>query len=96
VVRRHAVTVLLVLGVVALVAAPLVLGLGRGEEPFAGADGRAVTRAEENAPAYEAWFTSPFTPSGQVESGLFAVQAGLGGLVLGYALGALRHRNRDR
>lgn len=94
--RRHLVTLLLVLGVVALFAAPLVLGLGSGEEPFSGADGKAMAGAQENAPGYTAWFSTPFAPPGEVESGLFAVQAGVGGLVLGYALGALRHRNRGR
>jgi cobalt/nickel transport protein len=95
--RRHVVTLLLVAGVVVLFAAPLALGLGTGEEPFAGSDGQALASAEENRPGYEAWFSAPFTPpSGQIESGLFAVQAALGGVVLGYALGALRHRNRSR
>jgi cobalt/nickel transport protein len=36
-----------------------------------------------------------FSPtSGEVESGLFALQAALGGLVLGYVLAALRGRRK--
>ncbi|MFD2093497.1 energy-coupling factor ABC transporter substrate-binding protein [Blastococcus deserti] len=89
--RRRLVTALLVLGVVALFALPLLLDRGTAE--FAGTDGLATTAIEEDHPGYEPWFESVLRPSSaEVESGLFALQAALGGGVLGYALGRLRGR----
>ncbi len=89
--RRSLVTALLVLGVLALFAAPLLLDGGASE--FTGSDSLATSTVEEDHPGYDAWFESVFAPSSaEVESGLFAVQAALGGGVLGYVLGRFRGR----
>lgn len=66
-----------------------------GEEGFVGTDSSATEQIEKANPDYEPWFTPVFEPSsGEVESGLFALQAALGAGVLGFALGALWQRSR--
>jgi cobalt/nickel transport protein len=82
---------LLVLGVVVLAAAPL-LFIGSATE-FGGADGMAVERID--AGGYQPWFAPLFNPSPEVASGLFALQAAIGGGVLGYVLGVARGRRRN-
>lgn len=85
------------LGAVAVLAVfPLVIGAGKGmEEPFAGADGQAEDLVGELNPDYEPWL-APLVelPSGEVESGLFALQAAIGAGVVGYVLGVARTRSR--
>lgn len=80
----------------AIAALSLVYGTSRGGE-FEGADGQAEGTISEVAPDYEPWF-EPFLPElpGEVESGLFALQAGIGGGIVGYGLGVLRTRSRQR
>ena len=82
--------------VVVLAVFPLAIGAGAGmEEPFAGADGQAESLVGELNPDYEPWL-SPLIelPSGEVESGLFALQAAIGAGVIGYVLGVARTRSR--
>ena len=46
---------------------------------------------------HEQWFEPLFSPdSGEVESGLFALQAAIGAGILGYCLGRLHGRRRER
>lgn len=70
------------LGVLLLLSLPfLAPGLGA----WAGSDGQGVAAIQEQAPEYEPWIDTRWSPpSGEVESVLFSVQAGLGGAVLGY------------
>jgi cobalt/nickel transport protein len=81
---------LLVLGVVVLAAVPLAIGSDTG---FAGADGIAVERIDESD--YRPWFAPLFEPSAETASGLFALQAAIGGGVLGYVFGVARTRRRN-
>lgn len=92
------ITAALVAALVAIFAVSLVLA-PRGNAPegeaFGGTDAKAVQIMEEHGA--EQWFTPLFEPgSGEVESGLFALQAALGAGVLGYVLGNLNGRRAWR
>jgi cobalt/nickel transport protein len=60
-----------------------------GEEAWGGADGEAADLIE--ASGYEPW-VEPFwaPPSGEVESLLFALQAAIGAVIIGYVFGYWR------
>lgn len=95
--RRTTVTLLLVAGIIAIVGLALVIDGGRTTdgERFIGTDSAATTQIEEDNPGYTPWFDSLYAPtSGEIESGLFALQAALGGIALGYCFGALKGRRR--
>lgn len=85
--------------VIVLAAFPMFFNLAdpNEEEPFGGADGAATEIIEEENPDYTPWF-EPIIGElpGEVESGIFALQAGLGAGVLGYALGFYRGRGKGR
>lgn len=97
--RKH-VSVWVLVGLIAAACAiavfSLVYGTGAGGE-FEGADGQAEGTIGEVSPEYEPWF-EPLLPElpGEVESGMFALQAGIGGGIVGYGLGVLRTRTRQR
>ncbi|WAX77388.1 energy-coupling factor ABC transporter substrate-binding protein [Streptomyces sp. KMM 9044] len=94
--RNAKINSLLLLAVAALAVLPLALGLGdHKEEPFAGADGEAQTAITEIEPDYEPWFSPLYEPpSGEIESGLFALQAAGGAGVLAYCFGVRRGRRQ--
>ncbi|UXA17614.1 energy-coupling factor ABC transporter substrate-binding protein [Mycobacterium sp. SMC-4] len=100
--RRKSSAALLVsvlLGLAAVIAVgSLLLGYARDSDAeFGGADGQAEEVITELHEDYEPWF-SPLVGElpGEVESGLFALQAGIGGIVLGGAIGWYAGRNRGR
>lgn len=74
-------TVLWVLLIVVVVVS-LVIGTRNGE--LEGADSLAT----DSITNYDPWF-EPFwePPSGEIESGIFALQAAIGGIVVGYFIG---------
>lgn len=102
--RRHTlrgsawVTGALVAAIVAIFALCLVLAdtsSAAEGEAFGGTDSVVTTQLAESG--VEPWFEPLFEPnSGEVESGLFAVQAALGAGILGYCLGNLNGRRTAR
>jgi cobalt/nickel transport protein len=93
------VNLILLAAVVALFAVPLALRLGAAGasqgDSYGGSDDKAVNAIETVDPGYRPWFTPLFEPSsGEVESGLFALQAALGAGAFGYAMGRLSGRRR--
>jgi len=89
--RSTLVNWLIVLAVVALAALPVVFVQGE----FGGSDGIAEEAITASHPDYEPWFGSLYEPpSGEIESGLFALQAAIGAGVVGYYFGVARTRRR--
>lgn len=87
--------------VVAIFAIPLTLRLNTDGQPegeaYAGTDSSATEKIEELNPDYTPWFNPLFeASSGEVESGLFALQAAVGAGTLGFVLGRLSGRRRTR
>jgi len=75
----------LLLTVVVLAAIPLFL---YPEHEFAGADSLAEELITEISPSYHRWFEPLWEPpGGEIESLLFALQAALGGAVIGFYVG---------
>lgn len=91
--RTTTVNLMLALAAVAVFIVALMIGTSNGE--FVGTDSKANDEIAQSDPTYEPWFKPFWTqPGGEVESGLFALQAALGAGVLGFALGSFRERRR--
>ncbi|MDO4783739.1 MAG: energy-coupling factor ABC transporter substrate-binding protein [Propionibacteriaceae bacterium] len=88
------VTIAIVAAIVVLFAVSFALGHHFvADTEFGGTDAAATEAIEESG--YQPWFDSLFSPaSGEVESGLFALQAALGAGALGFVLGWFRAKNK--
>ncbi|OHQ76609.1 cobalt ABC transporter substrate-binding protein CbiN [Corynebacterium sp. HMSC073H12] len=92
------VSVGLIVLVVVIAMFPLFFNYGGdAEEPFAGTDATATETIQEIDPNYEPWF-EPLVGElpGEVESGLFALQAVIGAGVLFYVIGFYRGKAAAR
>ena len=89
---------IVILALVAIIAiTPLVIYNGQGEDQgyFGGADDAAGPVIEETG--YQPWFSSIWEPpSGEIESLLFALQAAIGAIIIGYVLGYYHGQARER
>jgi cobalt/nickel transport system permease protein len=83
---------ILLAGLVLMIAAPLAAHSG---SLFTGSDNRGTEAISKVDPGYKPWFSSIWTPSGSVESFLFAMQAALGAGMVGYVVGSRRQSKRD-
>lgn len=82
----------LLVALVALWVIPMFVAPQVGQERFPGADAQATEMVEDTG--YQPWFAPVFEPSGEVESGIFALQAALGAGVLFYVIGFFHGRSR--
>ena len=83
---------LLTLGVIVLVIAAFAYVSSTQNHEWSGADGQAEDVISDlTGGTYTQWFQSIYTPpSGEIESLLFALQAAIGSLIIGYFLGYYR------
>jgi len=91
---------------IAAIAALAILPLAIARQPAAGPDGvrteqfkgtddLATTTVRTLAPDYKPWFNSVFkTPSSEIDTLLFALQAAIGAGFLGYYIGYSRGRSK--
>ncbi len=76
-----------------IIVVPFFIFNGKGEEYFSGSDDKASQVIEETG--YTPWFSSIWEPpSGEMESLLFALQAAIGSLIIGYFLGYYTGRRK--
>jgi cobalt/nickel transport protein len=69
---------------------------GKQVELFKGSDDQATTAVQTLAPGYKPWFTSIFkTPSSEIDTLLFALQAAIGAGFIGYYVGYARGRAKE-
>ena len=65
------------------------------DSEFGGSDNLGAKTVETIAPEYDtAWITNWWTPGRETESALFALQAAIGGILIGYGFGYLRGRKK--
>lgn len=84
------------LGLLAAALAALPLLILRTAE-FQGADDQGREMVHQLDPNYRPWFSPLWEPPGsEIESLLFSLQAALGAGVIGYSIGYLHARRRDR
>lgn len=85
------INLILLLAVVVLTAAPFFIH-PQGSE-FGGADDQGPDLIQKEHPGYQVWFQPVWEPpSGEIESLLFALQAGIGAGIIGYILGYMKAR----
>jgi cobalt/nickel transport protein len=84
--------IILIAIVVVIAVIPLII-LPNAE--FGGADGGAEQAISDTG--YEPWFTSIWEPpSGEIESLLFALQAAIGAMIIGYFIGYERGKRAKK
>lgn len=89
--------IILLAMVAVIVIFPLAIYNGKGEEQgyFGGSDDQGPEYIESTG--YTPWFQSIWEPpSGEIESLLFAVQAAIGAIIIGYVLGYYQGQDKER
>ena len=84
------------LGIVAIIILATIPLLLVKDSQFTGSDNLGAQTIETIAPEYDSSWTSNWwtPPGGETESALFALQAAVGGILIGYVFGYLRGRKK--
>lgn len=93
--NKYYIVILAVVALIAIIPLAMYSGMGEDEGYFGGADSSAGPVIEETG--YQPWFTSIWEPpSGEIESLLFALQAAIGAIIIGYILGYFHGQASER
>lgn len=85
---------LMLAGVVVLALGPILILQGK---EFGATDANNSTAIQEIQPNYKPWFEPVIKPAGpEVQTFLFAAQAGIGAGLMGYVLGLYKGRSERR
>ncbi len=83
------------MAIIAILPLAMYSGMGEDQGYFGGADGAAGEAVEETG--YQPWFSSIWEPpSGEIESLLFALQAAIGAIIIGYVFGYYNGQAKER
>jgi len=94
-VDKKSVILLALVIIIAIIPLAMYNGMGEDEGYFGGSDGAAGEAIEETG--YQPWFSSIWEPpSGEIESLLFALQAAIGSVIIGYILGYYKGQAKER
>lgn len=92
---KKSVILLALVIIIAIIPLAMYNGMGEDEGYFGGSDGAAGEAIEETG--YQPWFSSIWEPpSGEIESLLFALQAAIGSVIIGYVLGYYKGQAKER
>lgn len=93
--NKYYIVLLALVAIIVILPLAMYSGMGEDEGYFGGADDAAGPVIEETG--YQPWFTSIWEPpSGEIESLLFAVQAAIGAIIIGYVLGYYNGQAKER
>lgn len=94
-VEKKPIILLCLVAIIAIVPFVIYMGLGEDEGYFGGSDDAAGEIIEETG--YQPWFSSIWEPpSGEIESLLFALQAAIGAIIIGYVFGYYNGQAKER
>lgn len=93
--NKYYIVLLALVAIIVILPLAMYSGMGEDEGYFGGADDAAGPVIEETG--YQPWFTSIWEPpSGEIESLLFAVQAAIGAIIIGYVLGYYNGQAKEK
>ena len=92
---KYYIVILALVAIIAILPLAMYSGMGEDEGYFGGADSAAGPVIEETG--YQPWFNSIWEPpSGEIESLLFALQAAIGAVIIGYVFGYYNGQAKER
>lgn len=94
-VEKKPIILLCLVAIIAIIPLAIYNGMGEDEGYFGGSDGAAEKAIEETG--YQPWLSSIWEPpSGEIESLLFALQAAIGAIIIGYVFGYYNGQAKER
>jgi cobalt/nickel transport protein len=94
-VEKKPIILLCLVAIIAIIPLTIYNSMGEDQNYFNGSDDIAGAAIEETG--YQPWFSSIWEPpSGAIESLLFALQAAIGAIIIGYIFGYYNGQAKER